>query len=85
MEKELVLFSGGPDSAVLLKYFLEQKKNSPQHVPCGMSAMAAVIKAGPELRLNCKKQNIAKLHLAAKSPKTKKISKCYWIVDPMVN
>jgi hypothetical protein len=26
-EKELVLFSGGPDSAVLLKYFLEQKKN----------------------------------------------------------
>ena len=27
MEKELVLFSGGPDSSVLLKYFLEQKKN----------------------------------------------------------
>jgi hypothetical protein len=27
MEKELVLFSGGPDSALLLQYFLEQKKN----------------------------------------------------------
>jgi hypothetical protein len=26
-KKELVLFSGGPDSALLLQYFLEQKKN----------------------------------------------------------
>ena len=27
MEKELLLYSGGPDSTVLLKYFLQNKKN----------------------------------------------------------
>ena len=26
--------------------FLEQKKNSPQHVPCRVTAVAAVVKAG---------------------------------------
>jgi len=27
MEKELLFYSGGPDSTVLLKYFLKQNKN----------------------------------------------------------
>ena len=31
--------------------FLEQKKHSPQHVPCGVTAVAAVLEVGPELRL----------------------------------
>ena len=29
--------------------FLEQKKNSPQHDTCGVTAVAAVLEAGPEL------------------------------------
>ena len=29
--------------------FLEQKKHSPQNVKCGVTAVVAVMKAGPEL------------------------------------
>ena len=38
--------------------FLEQKKHSPQHVKCGVTAVVAVMKAGLELRPKCKKSKI---------------------------
>ena len=37
--------------------FLEQKKNSSQHDTCGVTAMAAVLEAGPELCPKCKNKN----------------------------
>jgi hypothetical protein len=49
--------------------FLGQKKNSPQHVPCGVTAVAAVLEAGPEL---CPKfQNAKKCKSGKKVPKRK--------------
>ena len=49
--------------------FLEQKKHSPQHFPCGVTAVVAVMKAGPELRPKCKKNK--KMHCSKKIPKQK--------------
>jgi hypothetical protein len=61
--------------------FLEQKKNSPQHVPCGVTAVAAVLKAGPELHPECKNGKFCKS--SRKKYQNEKLSEFFSIVDPM--
>jgi len=54
--------------------FLEQKNHSPQNVPCRVTAVVAVMKAGPELRPKCKKIKYCKNTSSSKKvPKQKNI------------
>ena len=52
--------------------FLEQKKNSPQHDTCGVTALAAVLAAGPELCPKIKKMKNKYCKSSIKAP-TRKI------------
>ena len=60
--------------------FLGQKKNSPQHETCGVTAVAAVLEAGSELCPKCKKENIANL---VEKSQNEKLFKFFLIVDWM--